>query len=240
MIKLEPPVFITRHVLFALVAGGLGGVVFMFFLLEFDHYSSSNAFCTTCHSMTYADDVYQQSAHYNSASGVRASCGDCHVSEGIIMATYDHTVGTKDLFKQLFSGTDYDDPVINLLHLPEAAFSARDWFRKRDSATCKRCHTLDAIQGTRANTAAIHQEETDGKTCIDCHMNLVHRKVPSEQTFKREAWNAMVEEEFGLAPGTAAQLLAGEKMPEAAAGSGTVPAPAAKLAEETAAGGGTN
>jgi len=231
MIKLNPPAFITRHVLFALVAGGVGGVVFMFFLLEFDDYTSSNAFCTTCHSMTYAEESYRRSAHYDSASGVRASCGDCHVSEGIIMATYDHAVGTKDLIKQLF-GANYDDPVVSLLHLPEAAFAAREWFRKRDSATCKRCHTLDAIQGTRANTAAIHQEETDGKTCIDCHLNLVHRKVPSEQTFKREAWNAMVEEEFGLAPGTAVRLLAGAEFSEPA----TAPAPATKLAEEPPAG----
>ncbi len=208
MIKLQAPLFITRHVLFALVAGGLGGIVFMFFLLEFDHFTSSNEFCTSCHSMTYADDVYKASAHYNSPSGVRASCGDCHVSEGVIMATYDHAVGTKDLLKQLF-GPNYDDPVVNMLHLPEAAFAARDWFRDRDSATCKRCHTLDAIQGTRANTAAIHQEETAGKTCVDCHYNLVHRKVPDQQTFKREAWNAMVEEEFGLQPGTAEKLLAG-------------------------------
>jgi nitrate/TMAO reductase-like tetraheme cytochrome c subunit len=209
MIKLEAPKFITRHVLFALVAGGLGGVVFMFFLIEFDHYSSSNAFCTTCHSMTYADDSYQASPHYNSPSGVRASCGDCHVSEGLVKATYDHFIGTKDLIKQMF-GPDYDDPVVNLLHLPEAAFAAREWFRERDSATCKRCHALAAIQGTRANTAAIHQEETAGKTCVDCHYNLVHREVPSKKTFKREAWNAMVEEEFGLEPGAAAEILAKE------------------------------
>jgi len=209
MIKLRAPLFITRHVLFALVAGGLGGIVFVFFLLEFDHYTSSNEFCTTCHSMTYAEQAYQQSIHYNSPSGVRASCGDCHVSEGLIMATYDHAIGTKDLLKQLF-GPEYDDPVVNLLHLPDAAFAARNWFRKRDSATCKRCHTLEAIQGTRANTAAIHQEETGGKSCIDCHANIVHRKVPDETTFKREAWNAMVEEEFGLPPGTAATILAEE------------------------------
>jgi nitrate/TMAO reductase-like tetraheme cytochrome c subunit len=209
MIKLRAPLFITRHVLFALVAGGLGGVAFVFFLMEFDHFTSSNAFCTSCHSMTYAEDEYQQSAHYTAPSGVRASCGDCHVSEGLIMATYDHAVGTKDLLKQLF-GPDYDDPVVNMLHLPQAAFAARDWFRKRDSATCRRCHTQDAIQGTRANTLAIHTEETEGKTCIDCHINLVHRKVPEQSTFKREAWNAMVEEEFGLAPGAAAEVLAAE------------------------------
>ena len=206
MAKLRLPLFITRHVLIALVIGGLGGVGFMLFLVEFDHYTSSNLFCTGCHSMTYAEEIYQSSPHYNSASGVRASCGDCHVSEGILSATWDHVRGTKDLFKQLF-GADYDDPVINLLHLPESAFHARRWFKERDSATCMRCHELDAIQGKRADTAAIHREETEGKTCIDCHYNLVHRHVPSEETFKREAWNRMVEEEFGLAPGTAEALL---------------------------------
>lgn len=208
MARFRLPLFITRHVLFALVIGGLGGVLFMAFLIEFDHYTSSNEFCTTCHSMSYADASYQQTSHYNSASGVRASCGDCHVSEGVFAATIDHAIGSKDLFKQLF-GPDYDDPVINLLHLPEAAFHARKWFRDRDSATCKRCHEIEAIQGTRANTAAIHQEETEGKSCIDCHYNLVHRKVPSEETFKREAWNRMVEEEFGLEPGEADRLLKG-------------------------------
>jgi hypothetical protein len=38
-------------------------------------------------------------------------------------------------------------------------------------------------------------------------MNLVHRKVPDERTFKRDAWNRMIEEEFGLAPGTADRLM---------------------------------
>jgi nitrate/TMAO reductase-like tetraheme cytochrome c subunit len=209
MFRLREPLYITRHVLIALVVGGLGGILFMVFLIEFDHYTSSNTFCTTCHSMTYADARYRQSVHYDSASGVRASCGDCHVSPGVFAATWDHAVGGKDLFKQLF-GPDYDDPVINALLLPEAAFSAREWFRKRDSATCKRCHTLEAIQGKRADTAAIHREETAGKTCVDCHYNLVHRQVPDQSTFKREAWNRMVEEEFGLAPGTAAKLMEGE------------------------------
>ena len=203
---LRAPLFITRHVLIALVVGGVGGVLFMAFLIEFDHYTSSDAFCTTCHSMTYADQNYRQTVYYNSASGVRASCGDCHVSEGVFAATWDHAVGSKDLFKQLF-GPDYDDPVINALHLPEAAFAARRWFQARDSATCKRCHTLEAIQGKRADTEAIHREETDGKSCIDCHYNLVHRKVPDESTFKREAWNRMIEEEFALEPGTAERLM---------------------------------
>ncbi len=200
--------FITRHVLIALAIVSLGGMLFMVFLIEFDHYTSTNEFCTTCHAMTYADESLRQTVHHDSASGVRASCGDCHVSEGLFAATWDHAMGARDLFKQLF-GPDYDDPVINALHLPDAAFRARAWFRARDSATCKRCHVQEAILGKRVDTAAIHREETAGKSCIDCHYNLVHRKVPDESTFKREAWNLMVEEEHGLQPGTAAALLSG-------------------------------
>lgn len=209
MARFRLPTIISRSALIALVLGGLGGVLFMAFLIEFDHFSSSNQFCTTCHSMSYAQESYRQSVHYNSASGVRASCGDCHVSEVVFAATWDHVMGTRDLVKQYF-GPDYDDPTINLLHLPEAAFQARRWFRERDSATCKRCHELAAIQGKRADTALIHQEEAEGKTCVDCHYNLVHRKVPSEETFKREVWNRMVVEEFALPPGEADKLIAGD------------------------------
>ncbi|MCB1792565.1 MAG: NapC/NirT family cytochrome c [Gammaproteobacteria bacterium] len=201
------PDFITRHVLFAMVFAGLCGIGFMVFLIEFDHHTSTEAFCTTCHSMELAAVPYRESAHYMPTSGVRASCGDCHVSPGVFAATWDHFIGSKDLFHQLF-GADYDDPVINALHLPDAAFSAREWFRERDSATCRRCHEQDAIVGKRADTLAIHREDAKGKTCIDCHINLVHRQVPARETFKREAWNRMVEQEFGLATGSAEHLLA--------------------------------
>lgn len=206
MIKLPPVLFLTRRVVFAFLVGGVAGIAFMLFLIEFDHYTSTQEFCTTCHSMELVAEPYRQSTHYNPPSGIRADCGDCHVSEGVFAATWDHFMGSEDLFAQLF-GPDYDDPVINALHLPEAAFKAREWFRKRDSATCKRCHTLEAIVGVRAGTAAIHREETAGKSCIDCHYNLVHRPVPSAKTFKREAWNRMIEQEFSLEPGTAARLL---------------------------------
>ena len=208
-IRARLPEFITRHVLLALVIGGIGGIGFILFLTEFDHYTSTESFCTTCHSMELVAVPYRDSSHYKPASGVRASCGDCHVSEGVFAATWDHFIGTKDLIRQLF-GADYDDPVVNALHLPEAAFAARKWFRDRDSATCKRCHVQEAIYGGRPDTLQIHLEDARNKTCIECHYNLVHRKVPDEKTFKRDAWNAMVEQEFGLEKGTAKKILAEE------------------------------
>jgi nitrate/TMAO reductase-like tetraheme cytochrome c subunit len=191
---------------YALLIGGIAGIGFTIFLIEFDSLTNSERFCTSCHSMELAAITYRRSSHYNPVSGVRASCGDCHVSEGVFSATWDHLMGSKDLFAQFF-GPDYDDPVIHALYLPEMAFTARRWFRANDSATCQRCHVLEAIQGKRANTNAIHLEETDGKSCIDCHINLVHRKVPHEKTYKPERWRRMVEREFGLKEGSTEQML---------------------------------
>lgn len=208
MIKIGILNYVTRHVLIALAIGGVAGVGFAWFLTHFDHFTSTEEFCTSCHSMELVAVPYRESRHYNPASGVRASCGHCHVSEGLFASTWDHFLGGKDLIKQIF-GPDYDDPAINAVHLPDAAFAARKWFKDRDSATCRRCHVQDAINGQRMDTLAIHQEDAKGKTCIDCHINLVHRKVPGEETFKRDEWNRMVEEEFGLEAGAADKLLNG-------------------------------
>jgi nitrate/TMAO reductase-like tetraheme cytochrome c subunit len=195
---------------YALFLGGIAGIAFMVFLIEFDHLTNSEKFCTSCHSMEIAAETYRQSTHYNPISGVRPTCGDCHVSRGVFAATWDHLMGGKDLIVHISGklfGPDYDDPVINALHVPGAAFEARKWFKKTNSASCQRCHVLEAIQGTRADTNAIHREETEGKSCIDCHINLVHRKVPDEKTYKEQQWQAMVETEFGLAPGSAKLLM---------------------------------
>lgn len=209
MIKL--PGFITRNVLIALILGGVSGIGFLAFLIEFDHMTSGEAFCASCHSMELVAEPYRESKHYMPTSGVRASCGDCHISRGVFAATWDHFLGTKDLISQVFSSIDYDDPVLNALHLPEAAFATREHMRGQGSDTCKRCHVQEAIVGTRAETLAVHRDETKGKTCVDCHINLVHRAVPEKETFKRDAWNRMIEQEFGLEPGAADKLMAGEE-----------------------------
>ena len=212
MIRYTLPYVVSRRVVAALLISGLSGAAFILMLIEFDHLTSTEEFCTTCHSMELVARPYRESVHYNPPSGVRASCGDCHVSEGVLSATLDHVIGTKDLMKQLF-GPDYDNPVVSLLHLPDAAFDARRWFKRRDSATCRKCHVQELISGRRADTLSVHTRNAEGKSCIDCHINLVHRKVPGEKTFKREAWNRMVEEEFGLDAGSAGKILDGSMDP---------------------------
>ncbi|OQX42612.1 MAG: cytochrome C, partial [Candidatus Sedimenticola endophacoides] len=65
----------------ALVLGGFSGVGLVLFLIEFDHLTSTEAFCTSCHSMELVAEPYRKSSHYLPDSGVRAHCGHCHVSE---------------------------------------------------------------------------------------------------------------------------------------------------------------
>jgi nitrate/TMAO reductase-like tetraheme cytochrome c subunit len=209
---LRLPAFLNWKLIAIFVVGGFAGIAFTLILIEFDHYTSSEEFCTSCHSMELVANPYRESKHYFPTSGVRASCGDCHVSEGVISATIDHVMGTKDLISQIMH-PEYDNPIVSLLHTPEAAFEAREWFRETGSATCLRCHVKEAIKGTRADTLAIHQENTEGKSCIDCHINLVHRQVPGKKVFKRDAWNQMVEEEYGLEAGMAEKIHKGEVSP---------------------------
>jgi nitrate/TMAO reductase-like tetraheme cytochrome c subunit len=46
-----------------------------------------------------------------------------------------------------------------------------------DSSTCRACHKNTKPPGVSAK-AAHKKMETEGATCIDCHQNLVHKKVP--------------------------------------------------------------
>jgi hypothetical protein len=59
----------------------------------------------------------------------------------------------------------------------------------------------------------VHLEDAKDKSCVECHINLVHRKVPGKETFKREAWNKMIEEKYALDPGMADKILSGDADP---------------------------
>src|ERR1035437_9793664 len=63
-----------------LTAGGLLGVIFLGGFHSVLEMTNTEAFCISCHQMS--DTVYKEyttTVHYKNASGVRASCPDCHV-----------------------------------------------------------------------------------------------------------------------------------------------------------------
>ena len=63
-----------------LAVGAVAGVLFWGGFNTAMEATNTMAFCTSCHEMrdnVYAE--YRQSVHYKNASGVRATCADCHV-----------------------------------------------------------------------------------------------------------------------------------------------------------------
>lgn len=172
-----------RPLPFAVIVALGVGVIVGVPLADFgDRYFSSNAFCAnTCHVMeatVYKE--YQESPHWKTVTGVRPSCADCHVSEGLAAAWWDHVLGTRELFANLVLGLDTPAEFEEVR--AEAADRVRMRMLRSDSANCRGCHVMDAIQPERLRGQRQHAEAKEaGTTCIACHYNLVHKEVePSE------------------------------------------------------------
>ncbi len=138
---------------------------------------STNAFCTSCHSMTYVQKELEKSDHY-AALGVDPGCKDCHIPQGFSnfhLALQTHIMdGSRELFLELTE--DYSTKKKFNARRLEMAHYARMNMKRWDSVTCRACHKKTRPPGKSAK-AAHAKMESKGATCIDCHQNLVHKEV---------------------------------------------------------------
>ncbi len=178
-----------RIVLFVvLVVGAVIGVVAAVASFEVNRVTSTDAFCTSCHSMKFvaADPHFINSAHHVNAIGVRPTCGDCHIpATNWFEETYTHAA--KGLHDVIATWTnDFSDPAKWAARRLELAHFVREEMRRQDSKTCRTCHDEAAINPTSERGKAAHALLRDSKmTCIDCHFNLVHAPVPPSMSFIR-------------------------------------------------------
>lgn len=160
-----------------------------------DRYFSSDAFCAnTCHIMTatVAEELYA-SDHWNHPSGVRASCADCHISDGLFNAWIDHIRGTKELYAYTIGGINTVEEFEAVR--PELANHTRLRMFNSDSKNCRSCHDMAAIRPERTRGQNQHEEAREnGTTCIVCHYSLVHEDVPLSDEVKKAFG---IEEESG-------------------------------------------
>jgi cytochrome c-type protein NapC len=138
---------------------------------------STNSFCLSCHSMSYVGEELRKSTHY-AALGADPGCKDCHIPQGFTnfgLALQAHAVdGTRELLVELTR--DYPDVASFDARRLEMAHHARMTMKRWDSITCRACHRNPRPPG--ASARADHEKmKTEGKTCIDCHQNLVHKEV---------------------------------------------------------------
>lgn len=172
------------------IAGLVIGASLILGSVATNRYTSSDAFCTSCHAMaTLATDPhYLQAAHQANGEGVRAGCGDCHIPHTNWLAeTYAHAVdGMRDELAELTH--NYNDPAIWEPRRIALAEVVREQMRLDDSVTCRNCHNPAAIKPTSEAGKAAHALLGNSRlTCIDCHFNLVHAPVPPSISFIRRS-----------------------------------------------------
>jgi nitrate/TMAO reductase-like tetraheme cytochrome c subunit len=175
-------------VLVLLVAGGFAGAGAMIASVEVNRATSTDAFCTSCHSMAHlaSDPHFLQSAHRSNAEGVMPSCGDCHIPKtNWFVETYAHvTSGLRDVVAEYTH--NYDDPTVWEARRIALAHEVRMLMREQDSVTCRGCHDAGTIRPASERGRAAHALMREGRmTCIDCHFNLVHAPVPPTLEFIR-------------------------------------------------------
>lgn len=154
---------------------------------QVDRVTSTDAFCgNSCHSMnTYIanDEVYLASSHRTSATGVIAGCANCHMPKGLVPATWEHiSAGIKDIISE--NSHDFTDAGVWASKRTDLAHGVRDKMLANDSANCRACHEMSKIavageEGQRAHARA----GAEAKTCIQCHINIVHTPVPARPEF---------------------------------------------------------
>jgi nitrate/TMAO reductase-like tetraheme cytochrome c subunit len=171
-----------------LVAGGILGAAAILISLQVNEATSTEAFCTSCHSMKFVgnDAHYMGSVHRTNSAGVNPTCADCHIPKtNWFVETYTHvTSGVRDVIAE--NTHNFSDPKIWEARRVELAHEVRDIMRAQDSVTCRSCHDARTVQPKSQRGQAAHAMLREGRmTCIDCHFNLVHAPVPPGIEFIR-------------------------------------------------------
>lgn len=152
-------------------------LVITFGIIGGEMYFSSTGFCLSCHSMSYVHEELEKSSHYG-ALGADPECQDCHLPPQFLKRVESHVVdGIRALIGELRHDLSTKEGFDEFR--AEYAHNARINIRKWDSSPCRTCHK--AVKPSSDEAAREHKKmETENKSCIDCHQNLVHEEVPEE------------------------------------------------------------
>ena len=145
------------------------------------------AFCTSCHEMS--DNIlpeYVRSPHYQNAAGVRAICSDCHVPHAFFPKMKAKLAATANELPKWAMGTRRPPAKFQAARL-EMAQDVWAKMKANDSAECKNCHSLEAMDRKAQDSSAAKKHDpermrTRGETCIDCHKGIGHDLPPGYES----------------------------------------------------------
>ena len=163
------------------VVGGIAGIIFWGGFNTYMEYTNTLGFCISCHEMEQTVyQEYKQSPHYKNASGVRATCSDCHVPRE----------WTAKLLRKIQASNELLHKVLGTIDTPEKFEAKRMelaqhvWkaMQETDSRECRNCHSYESMDFHKQKSRAAKKMQAgmdEGKTCIDCHKGIAH-ELPEE------------------------------------------------------------
>jgi cytochrome c-type protein NapC len=122
-------------------------------------------------------EEYKETVHYKNASGVRATCSDCHVPKQFFPKLAAKLIATKDIYHEIIGTVDTREKYEK--HRWDMA--SRVWAKMKatDSRECRSCHAFDSMDLSAQGRSARKRHpraQMKGETCIDCHKGIAHEE----------------------------------------------------------------
>ncbi len=159
------------------VSGFTAGIIFWGGFNTAMEFTNTETFCTSCHEMeanVFAELKY--TIHYSNASGVRATCSDCHVPHNWTDKMARKMQASKEVWGKIFGTISTREKFVD----KRRELAEHEWARLKanDSLECRNCHNFDSMDFTSQSIRAANQHSSalaaGEKTCIDCHKGIAH------------------------------------------------------------------
>lgn len=164
----------------------IGGIIFSGLFSMGLAYTNEMEFCTSCHSMKVNLEEYKETLHYKNASGVQATCSDCHVPKPFIPKMIAKVMAAKDVYHEIMGTIDTREKYE--AHRWDMATRVWEKMRASDSRECRSCHeftNMDLSEQDRSARKRHPKAMDEGKACIDCHKGVAHEE-PDEPEEEEE------------------------------------------------------
>jgi cytochrome c-type protein NapC len=155
----------------------IGGILFSGLFSMGLAYTNEMEFCTSCHSMKVNLEEYKKTVHYKNASGVRATCSDCHVPKPFIPKMIAKVIAVKDVYHEIMGTIDTREKYE--AHRWDMANRVWAKMRASNSRECRSCHeftSMDLSEQDRSARKRHPRAMDDGDACIDCHSGVAHEE----------------------------------------------------------------
>ena len=138
-------------------------------------YTNTTEFCTSCHSMKWNLEEWQDSEHFLNHAGVRIGCSSCHVPKAFFPKMKAKIMAYKDVLHEILGTIDSKEK----FEKHRWTMASRVWARMKatDSRECRTCHSWEAMAMDEQDKVARKKHgraRDEGKTCIDCHRGVAH------------------------------------------------------------------